>query len=342
MKKNLIIAVIISIFILFSVGSSATQKTINKNSTFLNTQLSNNNAPTWDIGTVWTYNVDTIDFTFSEVENRYIYMYISTDELKVEVTDQSESSYFTEISTQSLSVKMDINLDLNLERGPIILTLNFSNATLNGLIEFNKEDLGILNVECTITGLIELESLPIEIPEFILNILPTIPITINMEASFENPFVIIDFPLNTEKTWGLQSNNITVDGTIESVYFKLAYILNKVANIFGKELIPQELAQFLPIMDISEMLESRGISNIFEITKTDVIEGRPVFEFTGTDTITVEAGTYNTQYISIVDDIGVMHYSPDTKSVIQISGNIKEFIPIIENIKVELKDAQIP
>ena len=178
MKKNLIIAVIISIFILFSVGSSATQKTINKNSTFLNTQLSNNNAPTWDIGTVWTYNVDTIDFTFSEVENRYIYMYISTDELKVEVTDQSESSYFTEISTQSLSVKMDINLDLNLERGPIILTLNFSNATLNGLIEFNKEDLGILNVECTITGLIELESLPIEIPEFILNILPTIPITI--------------------------------------------------------------------------------------------------------------------------------------------------------------------
>ncbi len=63
----------------------------------------------------------------------------------------------------------------------------------------------------------------------------------------------------------------------------------------------------------------------------------PFLEVIGSQNIVTKAGTFNADYISIMDGNGEMYYSQQTGYIVKVTGYIGEYIPIIDNLNLELK-----
>jgi len=101
----------------------------------------------------------------------------------------------------------------------------------------------------------------------------------------------------------------------------------------GMGFIPPELSQFLPIVDISEVLNAFNITDKMPLPKVP-----DIFESSSQKSITVEAGIYNAYDISILDGIGNMYYSPEVGMIVKMTGNFNNMFPFMQDINIELKD----
>lgn len=162
-------------------------------------------------------------------------------------------------------------------------------------------------------------------------------VTANLIFEFDEPYQLFEFPLGVGSEWGIQSGVITIDGTISSKWLNILDSINNLAKLFNVELIPESFAKYLPLIDISEFLSDQEIPTEIEITEIDKVFRRSPFEIDTMQQVTVEAGSFNTYNIELLQGSGEFFYSPDAEIFVKISGNVKDFIPIAEDINMELK-----
>jgi hypothetical protein len=97
-------------------------------------------VPTWEKGDSWTYHLDNIDFSFSEVEGRSIDFELNAGDIKLEVVDVTADKYVADISSDDIDVSFGISFDFLLEdKEPIELPyMSFQNIKLNGQMLFEN------------------------------------------------------------------------------------------------------------------------------------------------------------------------------------------------------------
>jgi len=299
-------------------------------------------APTWQTGDSWTYQLDNVDFAISEVEDRSVDIELSAGDIKVEIVEITSDEYIAEISSDNIDISFEMDFDLMIEEmEPIVIPpMSFQNIYLNGQMFFDKETLGIKKVEITLgLELMEnLDSLPIELPAIVEKLtFVTIPVEIDLTIDFENPFeFFMQFPLEDDNHWGFEENvfTVSIDGKIDSVWLRILHFINKIIPI-----IPEQFAQFLPVVDISEVLESFGIPSEFEIdfpVNLDHYKATNFFQVNGNENVNTKGGTYNCKKISVLDDNANFYYCQDAKNVVRLCGKLSEYIPILEDINLEL------
>ena len=306
-------------------------------------------APTWSVGDSWTYTLDTIDLDLTGIEGRGITLQLSSGDIILEVTDVTSDSYITSIKANDMDVTFGAEFDFHIvNRENInIPTVSFDNINIDGEIVFDKENLGIKNMDLgLIADLVENldnieDILGMQLPGFVDSIAPfmSIPAEIDLNVAFENPFELLNFPLENDKQWDIPANQITVsiDGSIESIWLRLLSFVNKFVTI-----VPPEFAQYLPNVDISEVLNDFGIDTIYEFETPEInpalIEETPIFMAKGTENINIEAGSFNAVSIPIFENNAHMYYSESEGNIIQLTGYLSEYIPIVEDINLELKE----
>jgi hypothetical protein len=195
--------------------------------------------------------------------------------------------------------------------------------TLN--LEFNTDQLldslGVGNILKLIAGFL--------LPD-------AIPIDANLILEFDNPYPLVEFPLDVDSYWGIQGGIISIDGTIESRYFRTLAFINNIFKIFGINLIPPELAEYLPVIDISDILAELEIPAEIEIPEMEEFFRKAPFEVELLQQISVGAGSFNAYNIEFLQGTGELFYSPEAENFVKIEGNLHDFIPIAEDIKLEL------
>lgn len=294
-------------------------------------------VPTWEIGNKWVYQLNNIDFAFSEIEDRDVNIQLSAGDISLTVIEETSSTYITELSASGIDVALDVYFDWYIEgKDPTILELVFSDAELNGEIIFEKDTLGIDSVEATLSIVFDSTELPIELPAFITNIVKTIPVDINFNLEFDESLPLIDFPIETGKKWGIPATTVTIDGNVDSIWLKIANIVNKILKLVGLDFIPPELAGYLPSIDISDILEDMGMSNVFEISEIEEVLRKSPFEAAQQTSVSIDAGSFTAYNILFVQGLGEVYYSPEAKNIVKITGYLNDFIPIVENIDLEL------
>jgi hypothetical protein len=301
----------------------------------------NEDAPIWEEGTTWTYKIGDIDFTLDEIEGRYIDVHFSTGELRLEVSEVTDTVYKTDIQTTGADIAVDINLYIDFEEDPMQISGHLTNIDIDGTIYLDRSSLGFTRIDADITGDLDLASI-IELPpllQIFINLIPN-GITIHLEAEFDEPYEPLNFPLETEKIWGLPPAIVTLDGTASSPLLRLAKIANTLASLFGRAFLPPEIVFLLPVIDIGELLTILRESNEIEIP--EIPEGlyrdvRP-FKCLSTTQHAVEAGTFPAREISMVRGIGMVYYSPDVGNIIEMRGNFADILPILDDIYIELTD----
>ena len=107
-------------------------------------------------------------------------------------------------------------------------------------------------------------------------------------------------------------------------------------RIVGIELIPPGLEQFLPVIDISEVLESYGYPSAMAIPEVEESFRRALFICSDQKTVSVPAGAFNVYEISILSGMGDIYYSPEVGNIVKFSGYLGNFIPYMDNIDLEL------
>jgi hypothetical protein len=292
--------------------------------------------PSWKVDQSWRYKLNNVDFLLSEVEGRNIDLHLNSGILNLRITDETLNSYIASFKTDDLEVSADVKFDFYTDDDPFSLALTFKDAKLNGEIVFNKQSLGIEEINANIALTFDSSSLPIELPNLIVKLIPKIPIDLAIQAKFSKPFNLIEFPIDGDSYWGVPAFTITIDGTAESIYLRILHFINKLAGIIGLEFIPPELQGFFPVIEISDILDFLGIENTIEIPETEETLRKPTFECKGLKSINIPAGTFNSYVISIAGGLGDMYYSAEKENIVKIEGYLGEFIPVADNLNLEL------
>ena len=308
-------------------------------------------VPTWSVGDSWTYKLDNIDIDLNPIENRSLTLKLSTGDINLEVTEVTTDSYITSVTSNDIDVTLGAIFDYR-ELGvdmTIIPDISLDNIQIIGQIILEKETLGIKTINLRlIVDLIEnldniKDMLGIELPKFLDILIPymSIPANIELDMEFENPVQLIEFPIENGNTWGFPANNvtITIGGSVESIWLKLLNFVNKFIHI-----IPDEFAKYLPNIDISEILNDFGINTSytipFEFPENLMpyhVDTTPLLEVIGTENINTEAGSFDAAMISLIDYNGKLYYDESVGTVVKIIGYLSEYIPIIQDLNLELK-----
>jgi len=301
------------------------------------------NVPIWKKGMSWTYKISNVDLTLDEIEGRYVDVHIRTGYLKLVVDNVTSDTYITRFSMPDTDIRININFLMKENETPIAISGNVTDGVLSGYIYWNKENLSLKEVNLEFTGKLDLSSLPLNLsdkPKIVKFLLKMIPFRFNTDIhiQFNQSYQLVSFPLVRNKSWGLLPANITIEGTINSKWFIVMHILNKVAKMFGMEILPPEIANLLPVIHIPKILKMYNLSNVFDLPKVrDPIYGDiHLFMCKSQKSITVDAGTFDTDEITMVRGIGQIFYSPDVSNVVKIQGNFHELLPIVENVEIEL------
>ena len=305
------------------------------------------NVPTWEVGNSWTYQLNTIDFDLSEVKDRSIDITLDSGEILFEIIEATSDRYIAEISSDNMSISLDIFFDFYLEgKDPIVLPeTTLENVSLYGKMILDKETLAIRNCDISLEMDIgeNLDGLPIELPSFVSSLKQyiSIPAVIDLSVAFEDSFPILQFPLETSDTWGIskETMHISIDGNVQSIWLRILNIVNKIVP-----LLPDAYAKYLPNIDIAEVLNDFGIASEYEIEikEMEEYEKTPFFEVKGKETVQTAQTIYDdAAAISILEENGYMYYSETAKNIIKLNIPISEYIPILDDINLELVDYSI-
>jgi hypothetical protein len=285
-------------------------------------------VPVWNVGNSWTYRINEVNIDFEE-DNQTIEINLQIDSLPLEVTDDSGGSYVVSFNT-GISGDVYAHIDDGGQVFDVDGTL--VSSTISGTMEFDQTTLGIAAMTAQINGLLTLDVK--HNGTSILPFLLPIPAQIDMNVVLEQPYTLLHFPMNTSSIWGLPGTNISLDGTVQSIWLNIINFIDTLIVMFlGEEnaIIPPMYKHLFPVIDISEALEEIGM--IMPMT----IPGLPdIFACFGNESVTVTAGTYDAYNISMLGGLGVMFYAPEVKNIIKIDGAFADELPFISDIEMEL------
>jgi len=299
-------------------------------------------VPSWNEGQEWTFKIYDFDFSFHEVEGRDIDIHLTAGDLNLIVEDVTGDTCSLKLAIDNVDGSFDIHFDPYTGEEPKVITFEFPQSTaIQGNIYFEKSSLAIGKVELTLDLVFDtqelLDSLGFELPPLLQKFIPeTIPVTANLILEFDHPFTLIQFPLNSDSGWGIEQTKITIDGTIESKYFRILKIINNILGIFGIDLIPPELAKYLPVIDISEVLTDFEIPAEIEIPGLEQFFRKPLFLVDKIQQINVGAGSFNAYDIQIVQGVGDLYYSDEAEMIVKFDLNLNDYCPILNNLELEL------
>ncbi len=300
-------------------------------------------APTWSVGDSWTYALDNIDLDLTGIEGRSLTLQLSAGDITLQVTDVTSDTYVTSLKAEGIDVTFGAEFDFLTDEDPIeIPTVSLSNVNIDGSMILDKDSLGINTMNLgLIVDLIEnldnLEGFIGELPGFVDSITPfmSIPANIDINMAFDDTFNLLQFPLENGNDWTIEENKVTVsiDGSVESIWLRLLNFVDKFVDI-----VPDEIAQFLPNVDVSEVLNYYGMDTVYEIDIPEIpeVEKTPLFMVDGSESVSVQAGTFNAAKISIFEHNADLYYAEGKGNIIKLSGYLSEYIPIFEDINLEL------
>jgi hypothetical protein len=291
-------------------------------------------VPTWEQGQQWTYTVSDIDFSLNEIPGRDIDLQFSTGDINIQVASVTDSMYLLEFDTTNVVAFCDVQFDPYNGKNATNIHFEVSNVSLAGTVYVNVSNLaiskitGTINIDFGTQQLLDMFNIkfgPI-LSRLIPKLIPTIPFKVDVICSFNPEYQLLEFPLNVEKTWGIKDTNITIDGTVTSKFLKRLNILN---TLLGGRIVPPEYKKYLSGINISQFLTEQGISNSIHLPKTEDILRTPPFKVS-----TVNNNVYT---IDFIQGSAEMFYSSDLETIVEIRGNINDFIPSANNIVLQLK-----
>jgi hypothetical protein len=319
MKKKLIGLLIALFLIVTSTNVIVAKELLHGTNDVGDKQQFDDDVPIWNLGDGWEYKTNQIDIELG-LEDEPIHINAIINNLYFEVTDASGDSYKVEYSSKiEGDLEVDIKFDYpELPTGSLKITGNLILTKLIGLIEYKKSDLGIKEIDVELSGIlkIKIEEQPF-LPLPAISI--PIPLRIKLNLKSDNAYKILDFPLESGKTWSLSSAIFSVDGEIRSIWLNLINLINNIFGFFGKDLIPENIAEILPVIDIMNMIDVFGLNELFD-RYLEMEEYPDILSVTKTELITVEVGTYNAYNISFMNGLGYIYYSPDVGNIIKTSG----------------------
>jgi hypothetical protein len=319
MKKKLIGLLIGFFLILTSTNVVVAKELLHEINDIGTEKQLDDDVPIWNLGDGWEYRTNQIDIELG-LEDQPIHINAIINNLFFEITDTSGDSYKVEYSSKiEGDLVVNINFDYpGLPNSSLIISGSLILTKLSGLIEYNKSDLGIKEIDTEISGIlkIKIEEQPF-LPLPAISI--PIPFRIILNLKSDNAYKILDFPLENGKVWGLSSAIFSFNGEIRSIWLNLINLINNIFAFFGKDLIPDDIAEILPVIDIMNMINVFGLNELFD--RYLEMEGYPdILSVINTELITVEAGTFNAYNISIMNGLGYIYYSPEVGNIIKTSG----------------------
>lgn len=277
-------------------------------------------VPIWEMGDQWIFKIEDVNINYED-EYKSLNFNIEMSDLTMKVVSISHDSYRLEyklkVSGDFEFYHEEYSLKINGDFGKLLA------SKIEGDITLRKSDFGIEELNYQFFGMIKFKIIENPIISFPL---PTIrvPVRVSLNIDFDVPYTLIDFPLSVDKTWSLPATTITVDGKITSIFLKLLNFINKIAGLFNIDLLPSELAEFLPDVDIGDVLNGYGNGNSFSIP-----ENPNIGCFSKND-ISVGAGTYNAYNITvpgISESIGNLYYASEVGYIIKALIRLDELLP---------------
>jgi hypothetical protein len=55
----------------------------------------------------------------------------------------------------------------------------------------------------------------------------------------------------------------------------------------------------------------------------------------------VDAGSYSAYNIWLLKGVGMFYYAPDVQNLVKIEGNVQDFIPLIDQISLDLVETTV-
>lgn len=260
----------------------------------------------WSVGNKWEY-------IFSEIS-----LDILQEQTKVVVEGAIPSIVF-EIAketpeTYTMKFSGTINAEITIQFSNIDLIAQLSKTKISGEIIFLKQNHSVKQAHCDIDGKIIFP----EIIQFPFSFEST------MEINIEPDLKYIDYPLQDNKKYDVPSLEVKIDGDISSRLLKVIYFINRIASLFGKDFIPDDLVKFLPDIKIDEVLEELlGNNNL-------IIPFIPNLSMDEIST-SVAAGTFNSYHITKGEGVGI-YYSHEVENIIKIDIELSSVSTSMGNI----------
>jgi hypothetical protein len=337
MNKKIIGIFVAVLFIttVFPVMTSASMDKMKINNvTFVAESTSyHDDVPVWEIGDTWKYKVDGIDIEY-EGANLAVDMHLEMGELILKVTDDTGGSYkleFNAIVDGEFTIYID-SLQIEFSGG----LAKLRSSKIEGDFNIRKSDLGIEEINFQVISVFKVKITENPFTPLIRFLTLRVPIGITLNINFDNPYTILDFPLEIDKTWGLPCTNISIDGEVESVWLNIINFMNRIAKLFGYGFIPAEFEELLPVINVSKALELLGYQDTFFVNEIS-----PIFNCHSMEEITLPYGTVNAYNVNIsVIDVVNIYYAPEVGNIVKISVDgsvLSDFVPInISDINLEL------
>ncbi|MBU1940335.1 MAG: hypothetical protein KKC68_01040, partial [Candidatus Thermoplasmatota archaeon] len=289
-------------------------------------------VPIWFVGDTWEYEISEFAIKIDE-DNQIIDLNLAMDSLPLSVTDVSGGEYTVEFNT---GISGDLYAHIEKEGNIYDINGSLVSSTISGLMYYDAATLGLSIITAEIKGLMMLNVkqnggslLPFTLP---------VPATIDLQIDLETPYTFLHFPLNMSCIWGLPSSNLSVDGTIQSIWLNIINFIDTIiVMLAGPEnaIIPPDYKHLLPIIDIRQALEEFGFVMPFAIPEIP-----NVFSCFGNDTITVAGQDYDAYNISMFGGLGAMYYVPEIKNIVKIAGQFEE-LPYIKKLEMQLKSFDV-
>ncbi len=328
--KIKIIGILVCLMLLTTIGATATPlTTLLKQKHTSSASTSMVDVPIWEIGDKWTYEVSDISINYT-TDTQSILLQGSITQLPLEVTS-TEGDYYTLGFQTTMSGIGYINA--NSEEGPVNVSVTISDLAIQGTVQVDKTKLGIKDIQVSFDdqkisfNIIEQPFIPL--PSFLHVISPKFTSDIDVNCNISA--ALLSFPLDTGLYWDLVATSFSVNGQIQSKLFNLILLIHNIVKLFGKELLPAEIAALLPVIDFNEALTTFVGTNTFEIPGF-----AGVFYCPATETYSVPAGTYEAYNITLMGGIGQCYYAPDAGSIIKLRGNFADLIPFVESLDLTL------
>jgi hypothetical protein len=273
----------------------------------------------WQVGDFWTYagvfNIDIegnisadIAFDFSDI--------------LLTVTDVTDDEYF-------LSFKGNISGAMTSSISGFDICVEIpTTIPIGGEARVNKETLGIKEINIDTTGRIAIKKTPSSVIG-----LP-IPFELHTQIQCDDELEFFHLPYIPYKSIQIPTKELQVDGQVQSIWLKVVNILNKLT---GQRLLPREIGDLLPVIDLSDMLNILGMENIRIFKYPYICE-----EY---GDLTVDAGTFNTykSFITNYYDTLLFNYyfAPEISNIALIDIEINDLListmTMNGNVKIELQ-----
>jgi len=286
-------------------------------------------VPVWELGDSWTYQIDDISLNYS-TGTQSVLIHGSLSTLPLEVTSTAGDFYTLSFGTTMNGVGY-INADPG--DGPVNISVTISDLAIQGTVQVQKSNLGLKDISLSFDNqkitfnIIEQPYIPLPTWLHLISAKFTSDIDINCNYSL----ALLSFPFGTGVFWDLIGTDFSINGQIQSKLFNLLYFINNIVKLFGKELLPAEIATLLPIIDFNEALTAFVGTNVLNIP---TVPG--VFYCLTTENVSVPAGIYEAYNITLLAGMGQCYYAPSVGSIIRLTGNFQDIIPYVRSVDMTL------